>query len=214
MSGAVAASFSGRDLELELLDPDSERLVRLFRHPGGDWEPPSEAHRNLRVDPPAGHKAAFAVLYTGNTLPTVAIECGILRADPADRYTWATDRADQYRVVRYSFSAPGLFIPIDGRNRSVLGLAGGQRKFAGYAPYQTVSHELFQRFGKLVHGLSWESFHRNQPGRVYALWHHHKATIGLTIMSSPPYPKLVDDPEWKAFLDANPQVEPMKPPPT
>ena len=87
MSGTVAASFSGRDLELELLDPDSEQLVRLFRHPGVGWEPPSEAHRNLRVDPPAGHKAAFAVLYTGNTLPTVAIEieCGILRAAPEDR---------------------------------------------------------------------------------------------------------------------------------
>ncbi|TAH51067.1 MAG: hypothetical protein EYC67_02080 [Betaproteobacteria bacterium] len=213
MSDTVATPFSGRDLELELLDPDGERLVRLFHHPGGDWEPPSVEYRNLRVDPPAGHKGRFAVLYTGNTLPTVAIECGILRADIGDRYTWATDLADQYRVARYSFSAPGLFIPIDGRNRNVLGLAGGQRRFAGYEPYQVVSLQLFERFGTVIHGLSWESFHRNQPGRVFALWHHHKATIGLSIAAPQPSPKLADDSEWLAFLAANPQVEPMSPAP-
>ena len=151
--------IQAKDLDLELLDPGSTPLVRLFRHPGGKWEPPPEVHRNLRVDPPAGHKGAFAVLYTGNTLATVAIECGVLRADVRDRYTWAADLAEQYRVVRYTFVAPALFVPIDGPNREALGLAGSQRKFvAGYEPYQLVAHELFQRYGNVVHGLSWESF--------------------------------------------------------
>jgi len=213
MTGGIAPAFRGRDLELELLDPDSERLVRLFRHPGGDWEPPPEAYRNLRVDPPAGHKAEFAVLYTANTMATVAIECGVLRADARDHYTWATDVAAQYRVVRYSFAAPALFVRIDGRNRVVLGLAGPQRKFAGYEPYQSVARDLFVRYGGTVHGLSWESFHRNQPGRVYALWHQHKATIGLSISTPAPYPTLVDDAEWQAFLAANPEVEAMAPAP-
>ncbi|MFP5406625.1 MAG: hypothetical protein ACLGHY_09920 [Gammaproteobacteria bacterium] len=87
------------------------------------------------------------MLYTASTLPTVAIECGILHADAHDRYTWAEDLAQQYKVVRYIFSAPALFIPIDGRNREVLGLECGQRKFAGYEPYQWVPHELFERYG-------------------------------------------------------------------
>lgn len=213
VAAATSASFRGRDLDLELLDPNSERLVRLFRHPGADWEPPPQAVRNLRVDPPAGHKGAFAVLYTGNTLPTVAIECGVLRADARDRYTWATDLARQFKVVRYAFSLPALFVPIDGHNRVVLGLAGGQRKFAGYEPYQAVAHELFRRYATVAHGLSWESFHRNQPGRVYALWHHHKSSVGLSITSPEPYSKLVDDLEWTAFLAANADIEPMEPPP-
>lgn len=213
MTASAAGSFDGRDLELELLDPGSTPLTRLFRHRAGDWEPPPEAHRNLRVDPPAGHKGAFSVLYTGNTLATVAIECGVLRADAQDRYTWAVDRAAQYFVVRYAFAAPALFVPIDGRNRTTLGLAGGQRKFTGYEPYQAVALELFQRYGKGVHGLSWESFHRNQPGRVYALWHHHKTTIGLSVTSPDPYSKLVDDAEWKEFLVANPEVEAIVPAP-
>lgn len=213
MTGTMVASFSGRDLEVELLDPGSTALVRLFGHPGGDWDPPPEAKRDLRVDPPAGHKGAFAVLYTANTLVTVAIECRVLSADANDHYTWDMQRAVHYDVVRYAFAAPALFIPIDGNNRNATGLAGDQRKFAGYEPYQSVALELFQRYGQVVHGLSWESFHRNQPGRVYALWHHHKSTIGLSVTSPDPYPKLIDDTEWKAFLAANPEVEAIAPPP-
>ncbi|MBN3850079.1 MULTISPECIES: hypothetical protein [Burkholderiaceae] len=97
MSAASSGGFRGRDLELELLDANSEPLVRLFAHPGGDWDPPEEKYRNLRVDPPAGHKDAFAVLYTGNTLATVAIECHILAADAADRYLFAPEPSKSTR---------------------------------------------------------------------------------------------------------------------
>jgi hypothetical protein len=204
--------FRGTDLELELLDPDSTPLVRLFRHSGADWEPPPEEHRGMRVDPPSGHKAAFAVLYTGDNIQTVAIECKVLRSDHLDKYTWATDLAEEYSVVRYAFSAPALFVPIDRRNRALLGLSGSQRKFAGNEPYQAVALELFQRYGNVIHGLSWESFHRNQPGRVYAIWHHHKSTIGLRITTPAPYRPLVDDEEWKEFMAAYPDVEAISPP--
>lgn len=36
----------GRELELELLDPGGEPLIRLYRHAGGDWEAPPEDYRN------------------------------------------------------------------------------------------------------------------------------------------------------------------------
>ncbi|MEZ2352137.1 RES domain-containing protein [Caballeronia sp. RCC_10] len=211
MSSAAPPVIRGSELELELLDPNSETLVRLFSHPGGDWDPPDAKYRNLRVDPPAGHKDDYAVLYMGNTLPTVAIECHILSADAMDRYTWLTERAKRYRVVRYTLDGPAVFMPIDGaRNRSALGLAGGQRKFAGYEPYQEVAHALFRRYGNVIHGLSWESFHRNQPGRVYALWHHHKPTVGLRITSANPYPLLIEDNEWNSFLAANPDIDEIR----
>lgn len=206
MSVGVAA-FGGRELKLELLDPNSEQLVRLFRHPGGEWEPPPKEHRNLRVDPPVGHKADYAVLYTAGTLPAVAMECRVLSVDNQDRYTWLSHRASQYHIARYDFSKPALFIPIDGSNRNILGLQGGTRKFVGYEPYQEVALTLFQRYGQVVHGLSWESFHRNQPGRVFALWHQHKETIGLRLRPPSLYARLIDDPEWQQFLADYPEIE-------
>ncbi len=204
---SLALTCSARELELELLDPGSQSLVRLFKHPGGEWAEPPPAFRNLRVDPPAGHKDAFAVLYTGDNLPAVATECLILQAGDGDHCTWRQDRAADYRVARYGFLKPALFLPIDGKNRYRLGLSGGQRPWGGYGVYQEAALALHQRFHDVVHGLSWESFHRNQPGRVFALWHEHKTTIDLALVTPASYPRLVDDPQWQAFLAANPDIE-------
>jgi len=90
-------------------------------------------------------------------------------------------------------------------------LASGPRTFNSYVPFQEVALELFERFGTVVHGLSWASFHRNQLGRVYAIWHHHKATLQLAITTSKPYTSLADDPDWLRFLAANPDVERIAP---
>jgi hypothetical protein len=204
--------YRGRDLRLELLDPNGAQLVRLFRHDAGDWDPPPVDKRNLRVDPPLGHQAEYAVLYTGNTLSTIAIECRVLNVDAHDRYTYDADRASEYKVVRYAFDSPAIFIPLDGDNRERIGLGGERRPFtAGYGPWREAAHELFKRFGNVTHGLSWESFHRHQPGRVYALWHHHKTTIGLSVQTLAPYKTLQQDEEWIAFLQEHPDVEKLKP---
>jgi hypothetical protein len=203
---AIGATFAARDLDLELLDPLKDPLVRLFRHGDGDWEPAPAKYRNLRVDPPAGNKDKYAVLYMANALPAVAMECRILNVSAADEWTWIRKTADEYKAVRYVTDKPSLFLPIDGRNREKLGLTGKQRKFFGYEPYQQVAYELFVRFGELIHGLSWESFHRNQAGRVYALWHAHKATVGLRIVSPDPYSELSTDTEWQCFIKENPEI--------
>ena len=203
----LARTCSARELELELLDPGSVTLLRLFRHPGGEWEPPPAAFRNLRVDPPVGHKEDYAVLYTGDDLAAVATECLILQAGEGDRTTWRQDKAAAYRVARYGFLQPALFLPIDGKNRHRLGLAGGQRPWGGYDAWQAAALTLYQRFGRIVHGLSWESFHRNQPGRVYALWHTHKGTIDLQLTTPGDYPRLTEDAQWLAFLAAHPEIE-------
>jgi hypothetical protein len=204
---SLAQTCPGRELELELLDPGSLTLVRLFRHPGGEWEPPPPAFRNLRVDPPKGHKDDFAVLYTGDNLAAVATECLILRTGEGDRTVWRQDKAATYQVARYGFLKPALFLPIDGKNRHRLGLAGGQRPWGGYEAWQNASLALFQRFGSVVHGLSWESFHRNQPGRVYALWHEHKSSVDLHLTTPGDFPLLVEDPQWLAFLADHPDIE-------
>jgi hypothetical protein len=194
------------DLEVVLLDPQND-LVRLFRHDGAHLEPPEEKYRNARVDPPDGHKGDYAVLYLGKNIPTVAVECHILSENPSGNYQWLRRRAESYKVARYRSERPSLFLRIDGRNRKYLGLDGRDVAFKRYAPYQAMGLELFQRFGQTVHGLTWSSFHRNQPGEVFALWHHHKDTIGLTVTSKEPFGSLASDAEWSSFLTANPTIE-------
>jgi hypothetical protein len=201
-------TFDAADLELQLLDGDSIEWVRLFRHPGGEWDPPPPQYRTLRVDPPPGRENDYAVLYTADSIAAVAIECRILACDTRDRYTYDAARTEQCRVARYAMRKAAIFMPIDGENRRRLGLRGFG---AGYLPFQTVAHEVFLRFGGVVHGLSWESFHRGQHGRVYALWHHHKSTVDLALTSTAPYVKLAADAQWQALLAARPDIDELGP---
>jgi|APThiThiocy_cv2_1041547.scaffolds.fasta_scaffold00683_4 hypothetical protein len=193
-------SFAATDLDAELVDPGILALQRLFRHHDGEWAPPDPKYRNLRVDPPDGHKTDYAVLYTGNSLLATAMECHVLSVDTLDAWTLNLDLETEYSVARYTTSEPGLFLPIDGRNRERLGLVNLPiHKGSPYAAFQAIGLELFKRFGDLAHGLSWASFHRHQPGQVYAIWHHRKAALGLTPKSSPV--PLKGDAEWTVLLD-------------
>lgn len=205
-----APTWRGEDLEVDLVDAGSLRLVRLFRHAGTHWDPPEPKYRDLRVDPPVGHKSAFAVLYTADAIEAVAAECRVLRfKETSDEVTCDVGRAEAYQVVRYSFSQPALFIPIDGPNRKTLGL--NRLAFDGYHGHQVVAMQLFQRYGQLAHGLSWESYHRNQPGRVYAVWHTRKASMGLQVDVSSSMHRLADDTEWKVFLAGYPHIKLLTP---
>lgn len=191
--------FAATDLNVELVDPDVLALRRLFRHPNGVSAPPDPKYRNLRVDPPNGHKDDYAVLYTGNSLLAAAMECHVLSVDSLDAWTLNLDLETEYSVARYTTKEPGLFLPIDGFNRKRLGLANLPiHKGQVYAAFQSIGLELFKRFGNLAHGLSWASFHRHQAGRVYAIWHHRKAALGLTPESSPL--PLKKDFEWATLI--------------
>jgi len=202
-------SFAARELALELLDPNAVRLYRLFRHPGMDWEAPPEQFRSERVDPPAGEKGRFAVLYLADTVKCIAMECRVLRADVmTGRFTWDPQLATDYRLVGYRFERPAIFVPLDRGNESAFGLDDAELPLGDNAPFQALSLALFERFGDAVHGLSWRSMHRGQPGRVYALWHHHKATIALaTVPADRQYPSLLESAEWAEVLQDNPRVD-------
>lgn len=197
--------FFGKELALELLDPGSVGLVRLFRRPGAHWEPPPPEFRVQRCDPPPEHKGDYALLYMCDSVQASAAECRILNVDRRDRYSFDEALTESYQVVRYNYTGPALFIPMDADNRETMGLDVFQ---IGYAHYQKAAHELWRRYRGVAHGLSWSSFHRNQPGRVYALWHEHKDSIGLAVDGPEPHTfhKLVEDPDWQAFLDRSPEV--------
>lgn len=116
----MSVTFAGAQLQVDLLDPGSVTPVRLFRHPGGDWDEPPPQHRNQRVDPPVGRESEYAVLYTAESIAAAAIECRILHCDTWDRYTYDQQRTLEYSVVRYAMRAPALFIAIDGENKRTL----------------------------------------------------------------------------------------------
>lgn len=196
------SAFVGNELALELLDPGSVSFQRLFRHKDAEWVEPEPKYRTQRCDPPRAHATDYALLYMADSVAAAAVECRILNADRNDRYTYDEALTKAYWVARYSFTNPAVFIPIDADNRATLGLNGFK---IGYAHYQQAAHELWTRYRNVAHGLSWSSFHRNQPGRVYALWHEHKTAIGLK-RPVPPFQKLFEDLQWTRFLKENPDI--------
>ncbi len=192
----------GNGLRVDLHDPNDVKLYRLFRHPKGEWEAPPPEYRNLRVDPPDGHKDDYAVLYLASSLSAAAIECRIFEFDDRDKLTWKSDKATEYKVARYQFAKPALFISLDEASMEKWGLAGENIAFGKnlYDAIQRKAWELHRDYHGVVHGLSWPSFHRNRAGYVFALWHEHKSTIGLTLDTSVEMKPLIQDAEWLAFL--------------
>lgn len=202
----MRSTFSGSDLALEVLEPGSQTLFRLNRHPGGDWEPPPPEYRTQRADPPDGHKDRYAVLYVADSLECVAMECRLLVEDAKGQWTWQRDKSAAYDLVRYSVHAPGVFVRLDSDDRKRLGLPSPGARFGEpniYKDSQELCLEIYERFGKVTHGVTWQSFHRHQPGRVYAIWHDRKDQLGLVRDPAPPYRKLPDDPQWQEFLDTH-----------
>jgi RES domain len=194
MAGARPA-FEWEDLEPEVLDPRAVTLLRLFKHPGGEWRPPPPEFRNLRVDPPVGHKSRYAVLYTSPMLETIAQECQVLAVDSGERWTVNRTRELELRIARYSFRHACVFVRLDGRNASLLGVHDLPAT-GGYGAYQELGLILHDRFAHFAHGISWRSYHRHQNGRVYALWHSRKRSIGLKVTS---VGELRQDAEWVAL---------------
>lgn len=194
-------TYSARDLDLELVEPGDVTFVRLFGRPNGEWDAPPPQYRDKRCDPPPGKQSDYALLYTGDRIEAIAMECEILAIDRHGKWSYDEAQTKKYWVARYAFQQPAVFIPLD-ENRHRLGI--DRVPFVpGYAPWQEAAHELWRRFGKTVHGLSWWSMHRHQLGRVYAIWHHHKDAIGL-VPPTGPFDKLYEDADWKALLVANP----------
>jgi hypothetical protein len=195
------------DLDVDVIDHRETRLLRLYRHPGGEWDPPPPAYRNLRVDPPGPDKSIYAVLYIGTRIDTVAQECRLLSVNDADEWTLDASREAQYSIARYEFNRAGIFVPIDGKNGKRFGLEN-IASYGAYLPYQQLGAELHRRFSHLAHGLSWRSFHRHQSGPVYALWHERKADLGLHVISTE---RLAIDPSWIKAKSSIPGLTVLEP---
>lgn len=197
--------LSGADLSIEVRDASAAPLIRLFRHPGAAFGMPKPEHRLGRYDPPPGEKELFCVLYTASNIAAAAMECRILRADSQDRYTYTYSLASQYRVARFTHTSPALFIRMDATLRTKLGIS---EYSPGYLAHQQAAKALFEHYGRTFHGLSWDSFHRGQPGRDYGFWHHQTAVIGLVpLQLEADCPELLKDHDWIELLRANPAIE-------
>nr|WP_297531534.1 RES domain-containing protein [uncultured Roseateles sp.] len=196
-------AFKGWQLDTELIDAGSIDLLRGFSRPGAEWEPPPSEFRNGRIDPPPGHKSEYAVLYTATEIQCVAAEMRVLENVRRD-HVWSVDKSKEVRVATFAVGRASLFIPLDGLNRTIFGVRG--ECDSDYHAYQWLGLQLFRRYGHLANGLSWESFHGEQPGRCYAIWHSRKASMELA--TGRDFPTLHDHPRWRAFLAACPFIRP------
>lgn len=208
-------SFTDADIDIEVRGHDEAPLIRLFRHAGAAYGLPLEAHRTGRYDPPPGEKGLFATLYTGDNIAAAAMECRILQVNSQDEYSYSLQRAGTYKVVRFKYQEPALFIRVDRDIKRKLGIPA----FAtDYSPFQRAAKALFERYGKTVHGLSWDSFHRGQPGRNYGFWHHRMDAISLhPLQQEDDCPALLEDADWIKLLQDHPviklQPDPVNPAP-
>lgn len=115
-------AFDADDLEVVLRDPFDTPLFRLSRFKGGDWDPPDPMWRNARVDPPAGHKDRYAVLYVADSVEAAAVECAVLSADSM---AWSPDLGREYDVIRYTSLAPLSSFPSTGETAYIWGWMTG-----------------------------------------------------------------------------------------
>lgn len=208
MTGAFP-QVEDEDLLIEVRSPDKPPLVRLFRWEGSAFGVPAPEHRIGRFDPPPGHRDVFAVLYTAEHVETAAIECRVLASDANDQYTYSY-KTPQHRVVRLKYTKPALFIRVDSPSAKKWGIG---RFKPTYEQYQGLALTLYERYGTVIHGLSWQSYHRGGPGRNYGFWHSQKSDAGLEILQPEEQcPFLHEDPEWLAFLNEHKEaVHPAAP---
>lgn len=198
-------AFTDQDIEVEVRERAAP-LVRLFRHAGASFSVPDEQYRNGRYDPPPGHKAEFAVLYTADSIACAAMEARLLVVDVDTAYSYGKSKAEPYKVARLQYQGPALFIRLDSAQfRKKLGVPRFNPD--GYLPYQLAALALVQRFGETFDGFSWESMHRGQPGRNYGFWHHRKDRIQLRPMyEEKDSPTLLDDADWQQLLKDHPCI--------
>jgi hypothetical protein len=201
----TSIQLTDADIDIEVRGPDKPPLIRLFRHPGAAYELPEEKYRNGRFDPPPQHKSLFATLYTADNIAAAAMECRISQADNRDVFSYSLKRAGEYKVVRFQHEKPALFIRVD---RHVLRKMGVPDFAPDYGSFQSAAMALFEKYGTTVHGLSWESFHRGQPGRNYGFWHNRKDDIVLKpVQLEADCPELVKDADWLQLLRDYPVIE-------
>ena len=86
-SSIESFNFNSADLQLRCVSPGAE-IHRLYRFPGGDFQPAPPQYRTGRLDPPAGRSSEYGVLYAADTLITAALECGELLIMPTDPPTY------------------------------------------------------------------------------------------------------------------------------
>ena len=182
----TAKKFEG--LELKLLPTDKEHLYRVWRHPGGDWEPTGRSGAG-RIDCLATPPQYF-VLYLA-TSPLVALqETLLLTAQPPDRWLFHRARAAEYNLTSYATTAPLRAATLDEPNAELLGL-DRVTLIEGKRPYRLAAMEIRQVRGADVPALVWRSKHREANGQVVGLFHDRKSEVGLSIVRTV---KLLDHP--------------------
>jgi hypothetical protein len=170
-----------KELQLSTLPTDQYHLYRLWRYPGGDWEPSPNVGRG-RIDCPI-LPVEYFVLYLATT-PLVALqETGLLTFQPDDHWLFHRSRATEYRLTEYSTEVSLVAATLDEPNAALLGLKGVDL-VDGNAPYQQAALAIRRARSADVPALYWRSRHREASGLVVGIFHDQKANVGLSVVQT------------------------------
>lgn len=171
------SSIQFEKLQLNPLHCDRNPLFRLWRHPGGDWDPSPNAGSG-RVDCPV-EPSEYRILYLGETALIALQETRLLTEHQSGAWLFHRGRAAEYKITTYTTAVPFRAMTLDEPNASILGL-DKVSLIDGIWPYQQVALQIFRAMGARVPALYWRSKHREAKGAVVAVFHEFKSDIGLT----------------------------------
>ncbi|WKB53853.1 RES domain-containing protein [Eleftheria terrae] len=164
--------------------PAGTRLHRVCRPGAAPLEPAPPAWRDGRLDPPAGHKERYGVLYTGSSRLGVCIEARrLVQARDSDRLQ-VSDPLPPGRLCTLAARKSLLLVYLDTLNNAQLFRCPDSQR-SHYAHWQRVSLRIWtllqrhpHRFGPVA-GIAYRSFHRNSPCLNVAVFEPARAALQL-----------------------------------
>lgn len=154
-------------------------LYRGSSHPGGHWEPAPPHMRNQRCDPPDGCKSEYALLYLGESEPTVEFEMRRMtsvKTDGGEELGRTFQPGRQATLAVHLSRGPIAFVDLDSPylGPEYPSVNGGKDEIQKWRHLtQMVYRRLKANAGDLavpIVGVTYRSQCRGCNGRVFAMF--------------------------------------------
>lgn len=162
--------------------PEGSEFVRIFARPDGDWTTAPAKYRNQRVDPPAGVKDSYSVLYLGDSQHTCEFEVRRLQSTHVDGREVVLEPLQvdrQHRIVRHRSAQVQLLVDLDSPLVApALRAANGREDCEMWRRYSWLLLQHLRRYGAEamlpITGVTYRSRQRGCSGRVFAIYDEFK----------------------------------------
>lgn len=168
--------------------PAGFQLHRLFRHPGGDFNPAPRSHRHGRLDPT---RQVYGVLYTTTSVLTAAVECGVVLLEPGDPPRFAVSDVGPPPLQHATLSAKISCACIDLTDEATMRRFGIDpfSELDHLKPWRLASERIFSALraigestGPHIVGICYRTQHRGSSALNVALLEtHYESTFSRSV---------------------------------